>query len=168
MKSKQPSHLTWRKGRYLATTDPKAIDADAALRMLHTTYWASHRSMECFLASLKHSKCISLLDGKRQIGFARWISDWAVFAWLTDVVIDKEYRGKGLGKFLIRCALEMPEVKGLRIWLSTMDAKGLYEKFGFESIEAMRLISKDDTPDASWGKPANVASKAARKRRLTS
>ena len=58
------------------------------------------------------------------------------FAWLTDVFIIDEYRGKGLSVFLMNCILDHPELKILRRWLLGTDhAHGLYRKFGFEELD---------------------------------
>jgi GNAT superfamily N-acetyltransferase len=70
-------------------------------------------------------------DGS-QAGFARAVTDRATFAYLGDVFVAGEHRGRGLGKFLVSCVLEHPELQDLRRWaLATADAHGLYRRFGF-------------------------------------
>ena len=64
------------------------------------------------------------------------MSDYATMFWTCDVYIDKNHRGKGLGKKLIGCITETPEFKNLRGILVTRDAHGLYEQFGFERVES--------------------------------
>ena len=64
------------------------------------------------------------------------ITDYTTFAWLTDVFIIDEYRGKGLSVFLMNCILDHPELQILRRWLLGTDhAHGLYRKFGFEELD---------------------------------
>ncbi len=65
----------------------------------------------------------------KQIGFARVVTDKAVFSWLMDVVIDEEYRGNGLGRWLMECILQHPEIKFTRFALATTkDAHDFYKK----------------------------------------
>ena len=76
-----------------------------------------------------------ICSDNKQVGFARVITDYAVFAWLLDVFILENYRGKGLGKMLISAILEHDSLKGLKRWgLGTKDAHGLYEKYGFRAL----------------------------------
>ena len=76
-----------------------------------------------------------MYEGQRQIGLARVVSDYAIFAYLCDVFIHEEYRGRGLGKWLIETVLSHPDLKGLRRWtLATRDAHGLYRQYGFEAL----------------------------------
>ena len=78
----------------------------------------------------------SLLDDSKQIGFARVITDRATFAYLADVFILADYRGRGLARWLVECVIGHPELQGLRRWmLATLDAHGLYEKFGFTPLK---------------------------------
>jgi GNAT superfamily N-acetyltransferase len=80
--------------------------------------------------------CFALLDGDRQVGFARVISDHATIAYLGDVFVLPEYRGRGLAKWLVECVTSHSELQGLRRWiLATSDAHGLYEKFGFTPLK---------------------------------
>lgn len=81
---------------------------------------------------MRNSLCFGLFRGRKQIGFARVISDRSTFAYLADVFVLPGHRGRGLGKWLMECIMSHPELKGLRRWLLvTRDAHGLYEKFGF-------------------------------------
>ncbi|TIU26113.1 MAG: GNAT family N-acetyltransferase, partial [Mesorhizobium sp.] len=73
------------------------------------------------------------VDGK-QVGFARAITDYTVFAYLADIIIWPEHRGRGIGKRLVQALLDHPEVKTVSHWsLTTSDAHSLYRKFGFET-----------------------------------
>jgi GNAT superfamily N-acetyltransferase len=108
--------------------------------MLSKTYWASHRTKEIVEDTINKSVCFGIYINKEQVGFARVITDESVVSYICDVVIDEEYRGKGLGKWLMQCVIEHPKVKNTVQYLSTADAHGLYEKFGFVRKEAMKRI----------------------------
>lgn len=71
-----------------------------------------------------------------QVGFCRWVTDRATFAWLCDVFVDTPHRSRGLGVFLVRTAMEHPDVAGLRLVLGTRDAHELYRRFGFDALAA--------------------------------
>jgi GNAT superfamily N-acetyltransferase len=86
-----------------------------------------------------------------QAGFARAISDRATYAYLADVYVETEHRGRGLGKFLVGCVLGHPELQALRRWaLATDDAHGLYERHGFAAPAQVRNHRPLSWPIA-WG-----------------
>jgi GNAT superfamily N-acetyltransferase len=63
------------------------------------------------------------------------ISDRATIAFLNDVFVLAEFRGRGLGKWLVECVMSHPELRGLKAWvLVTRDAHELYRKFGFTAL----------------------------------
>ena len=100
------------------------------------SYWAKNIPAATVDKSLDNSLCFTLLDGARQVGFARVVSDRATFAYLGDVFVLPEYRGRGLGKWLISCVTSHPELRGLRRWmLATRDAHDLYREFGFTPLK---------------------------------
>ena len=71
------------------------------------------------------------------MGFARVVTDYAVFGWIADVIIEEESRGLGLGKFLVKILCEHPDIPEHVLVLRTTDAHGLYEKYGFKRNEFM-------------------------------
>ena len=84
------------------------------------------------MRAIDNSMCFGVYHDKKQIGFARLITDNATFAYLADVFILDAYRGRGLSKWLMQTIMGYPEVQGLRRWvLATADAHGLYKQFGF-------------------------------------
>jgi GNAT superfamily N-acetyltransferase len=87
-------------------------------------------------AACAGSVCFGLyVEDGTQVGFARVISDRATFAYLADVFVLPEQRGRGLSKWLVACVLEHPALQNLRRWmLATRDAHGLYERYGFTSL----------------------------------
>ena len=71
-----------------------------------------------------------------QVGFARLVTDYTTYAWLCDVIIHPDYRGAGLGKFLMHCIKAHPELQTLRRWfLATRDAHEFYRRYGFHEVE---------------------------------
>lgn len=131
-----PQITETHKDKFTISTDPSRLDVDAICGFLTRAYWASSRPRTYTERAIQHSLVFGLYDGDRQIGLARVVSDYAVFAYLCDVFIHEEYRGHGLGKWLIQTVLEHPELKDIRRWLLiTTDAHGLYQQFGFKTIE---------------------------------
>jgi GNAT superfamily N-acetyltransferase len=116
---------------YLISTDRTRLDQKTIFRFLSQSYWANTRPFEQIVASIDNSICFGVYHGERQIGFARIVTDRATMYWLCDVYIDEEYRGKGIGKNLIKTIVEFEELRGLFGVLGTTDAHGLYEQFGF-------------------------------------
>ncbi len=128
----------WHREGYTLTDDPAKADVDAICRLLQTTYWAEDRPREVIEKSLRHSTSLHLMQGDRQVGLIRGVTDHATFTWVCDVIIDPAHRGHGLGKWLAECFLAHPELQTISHHLCTKDAHGLYESFGFQRIEAMR------------------------------
>jgi GNAT superfamily N-acetyltransferase len=121
---------------FTISTDLSRMDVDAITDMLARAYWAQGRTREVVARCLEHSLPFGLYDGSRQIGLARVVSDFTTFAWLCDVFIHEDYRGHGLGKWLIETVLGHPELQSLKRWmLATRDAHGLYSQFGWASLE---------------------------------
>jgi ribosomal protein S18 acetylase RimI-like enzyme len=120
-------------GGFELDDDPARVDLDAVYDFLSTeAYWAEGRSRET-IERLIHeaSRVVGLYHGDRQIGFARTVSDGASFAYLADVYVLPEYRGRGLGEELVREAVDSGPYADRRWLLHTEDAHALYEKLGF-------------------------------------
>lgn len=131
-----PQIIEVHRDNFTISTDPSRLDRDAIAGFLARAYWAAGRPRGHTERALDHSLVFGLYDGDRQIGLARVVSDYAVFAYLCDVFIHEEYRGHGLGKWLIETAMEHPELKDVRRWLLvTTNAHGLYQQYGFKTIE---------------------------------
>ena len=117
------------------STDPARIDLDMVHRFLSASYWAEGRSRETVERSIANSTAFGAYCSGRQVGFARVITDHAVFGYLADVFVVPEHRGHGVAKALMRAVLSHPDLAGLRlILLRTRDAHGLYAQFGFEVV----------------------------------
>lgn len=128
--------LEVHKDQFTVSTDNAKLDIDAITDMLKRAYWAQGRSHEMITRYVQHSLVFGLYDGDKQIGLARVISDYTTFAWLCDVFIHEDYRGHGLGKWLMQTIDSHPDLQGLRRWiLATRDAHGLYEQFGWTLLD---------------------------------
>lgn len=116
--------------------DKSKLDLKIIHKFLASSYWAKGRSFEDVRSSVEHSDCYGVYSGEKQIGFARIVSDYTVFAYLMDVFILEEYRGKGYSRLLLKKIFEDKKFKNVKKWmLATKDAHSLYEKFGFKRID---------------------------------
>lgn len=131
-----PQTFETHRDKFMISTDPARLDVDAITDMLSRAYWAQGRTREMIARSLQHSLSFGLYDGSHQIGLARVVSDYTTFAWLCDVFIHEDYRGHGLGKWLMETVHNHPDLQNLRRWLlATKDAHGLYSHFGWIPLE---------------------------------
>ncbi|MDH5638592.1 MAG: GNAT family N-acetyltransferase [Nitrospinota bacterium] len=123
------------KEGYTLTDDNVRMDVKAIHALLIATYWAGSRTLEATEKSVKSSICFGVFHDGRQAGFARVVTDGAVFSWLCDVVVDEAHRGKGLGKWLLEAALAHPDVQGTEVILRTRGTEKLYARYGFEYFD---------------------------------
>lgn len=120
---------------YEISTDPQRLDIDLIHDFLRSSYWAQEIPRDVVERSIQHSFCFGAFHRDSQVGFARVITDFATFAYIGDVFVVPEHRGKGISKMLMRAILSHPELKGLRrIILATRDAHGLYSQFDFQPL----------------------------------
>lgn len=128
--------FTVHRDGYTISTNPGRLDMDAIADMLSRAYWAHSRTRATLERALENSLVFGLYAGGDQIGLARVVTDYGVFAYLCDVIIHEDYRGKGLGAWLLESVHNHPDLQGLRRWLLvTRDAHGLYRKFGWEPLK---------------------------------
>ena len=123
--------MHWERDDYCISDDPARLNVDWICASLHASYWAANRSRDIIRQSIERSIPLGLYKGNAQVGFARWVTDRATFAWLADVLIDPAERGRGLGKWLIECALAHPDVASCLQLLRTRDAHEFYQQAGF-------------------------------------
>jgi N-acetylglutamate synthase-like GNAT family acetyltransferase len=149
----------WIKDGYLVSTDKSKIDVETVHHFLSHSYWAENIPLDIVRKSIENSLCFGIYHQKKLVGFARAISDFATFAYLADVFILPEERGKGLSKWLIGIILEHPQLHGLRRFtLATRDAHSLYAQFGFSLFDKPERwmqkhdpdVYKRDTSSKSW------------------
>ncbi len=126
----------WRQDKYSISTDRNRLNLELIHDFLsNSSYWARGRSLDTVTRAIENSLDFGLYEATHQIGFARVVTDYATFAWLADVFILHQYRGRGLSKWLLEVILSHPELQGLPRWvLSTRDAHELYRKFGFSEL----------------------------------
>jgi GNAT superfamily N-acetyltransferase len=118
--------------RYDIATDPSRLDRRLIHRFLARSHWAKGIPLEVVERAIAGSLPFGLYRDGRQVGFARVVTDGATFAYLADVFVLPEERGKGLGRWLVETVLAHPQLQGLRRWLlGTRDAQALYRRCGF-------------------------------------
>lgn len=153
----------WRRGGYLVTSDRARLDLDVIHGFLTNCYWAKGIPRETVAQSIEHSLCFGIyhevggepqfppapaMARTPQVGFARVISDFATLAYLGDVFVLEEHRGRGLSKFMMECIMKHPALQGLRRWiLLTRDAHGLYQQFGFTPLRTAERYMELHRPD---------------------
>src|SRR5256886_6431942 len=123
----------WHQGEYSISTDRSRLDIDLIHNYLsNESYWATGRAREVVERSIENSLPFGIYKQDKQVGFARIVTDYATFAWVADVFVLPEHRGRGLSKWPMEVIIAHPRLQGFRRWvLSTKDAHGLYERFGF-------------------------------------
>ena len=142
--------MKYRNGDYEIDTDKRRLDLSRIHTFLSTeSYWAQSRTLEQTLTAVENSLCFGVYRGKAQVGFARVITDRATFAYVGDVFVVEEHRGKGLSKWLMKVISEQPDLQCLRRWLlATRDAHGLYEQFDYSPLRHPERWMERTAPDA--------------------
>jgi GNAT superfamily N-acetyltransferase len=126
--------MEWTRGALTISTDQHRLDREAIHEFLRNSYWASGIPRTVVDESIENALCFGLYEGGKQVGFARVITDFATFAYLSDVFVIESHRGLGLSKWLMEVIMGHPQLQNLRRWmLATRDAHGLYEQFGFRN-----------------------------------
>lgn len=121
---------------YEISRDRGRMDVDAIHAYLSRSYWSPGVGRATVSRAIAHSLCIGAFHRRRQVGFARAVSDYATFAWIADVYVLEPHRGRGLARRMIQTMLSWPELQGLRrTMLATKDAHGLYARWGFAPLE---------------------------------
>jgi GNAT superfamily N-acetyltransferase len=140
--------MEWSKPPFLISTDKAALDLDTIHAFLRTSYWSPEIPRTVVASAIENSMCFGVYHEARQIGFARIISDRATFAYLADVFVLDEFRGRGVSKFLMECIRAHPELQNLRRWLlATADAHGLYSQYGFTGLRRPERMMEIVDPD---------------------
>jgi len=122
---------------YTISTDKSRLDVAMIHRYLsEESYWAKNMPRDLVERSIENSICFGAYDGDRQIGFARVVTDYAVFSYVGDVFVLASHRGRGVSKQLMQAVRDHPDLQQLRRWhLLTRDAHKLYEQVGFRALE---------------------------------
>lgn len=138
------------KDQFEIDTDRDRLQFDVIQSFLvNDSYWAQNRTAEQTRTAIENSICFGLYDCERLIGFARVVSDCATFAYIGDVFVIDEYRGRGLSKWLMEVIVSHPDLQGLRRWvLATRDAHGLYAQYDFNPLVHPDRWMERTAPDA--------------------
>jgi len=138
-----------QRDRYIISTDKARFDVAAIHAYLTRSYWSPGIPRAVVEKAIAGSLCFGLFSEQRnQVGFARAITDGATFAYLADVYVLEEHRGKGLGKWIVETILAHPSLQGLRrILLATRDAHELYAQFGFEPLATPESLMSIHRPN---------------------
>ena len=120
----------------LVSNDKAKLNIELIHNFLTRSYWAKGRTLEEVKSSIQNSICFGIYLDNEQIGFARVVTDLTVIAYLMDVFILEEYRGRGYSISLLKKIFQDERLRNIKKWkLATKDAHSLYEKFGFEKIK---------------------------------
>jgi GNAT superfamily N-acetyltransferase len=127
---------------YYISTDKTKLNIESVKALLKQTYWASERREETIIKSIENSICYGVYEGDKLVGFGRVVTDHATVFWICDIIIDKDYRGKNLGKKIMEKIMATKEFEGLLGILATKDAHGLYEQYGFVKEPVKFMMKK--------------------------
>ena len=118
---------------YELDDDPARIDRAAVHAFLTRTYWAEGRTRAVNDELVDGAELVvGLYRDGRQVGYLRVVSDRHTVAYLADVYVLPEHRGAGLGRALVRFAVEQSALSTVPKWLLyTHDMQPLYAVFGF-------------------------------------
>lgn len=120
------------KDDYEIDDDTARLDLDVVHGFVTTSYWAEGVPRDVVERSLANSLNLGLYHGGSQVGLTRAVTDRATFAWVGDVFVLPEHRGRGLGHWMIEALLAHPDLAGLRrFMLATSDAHQVYAECGF-------------------------------------
>jgi len=140
----------WHRDPYTISTKKERLDIPLIHDFLSKrSYWAVGRTEDVVRRSIENSLNFGLYKGDQQIGFGRVISDYATFAWIADVFVLDEYRGHGLGKWMMDLMISHPNLQRMRRWvLATKDAHGLYRQYGFVELKRPERFMERHDPQA--------------------
>ncbi|MGF1866451.1 GNAT family N-acetyltransferase [Enterovibrio norvegicus] len=133
--------MTYNREGFSISNDENKVDVIRLKALLAGSYWAHDRDIDTIARSIKHSECFSLCDNDYFVGFARVVTDYSTFAYVADVIVDPDYRGKGLGKWLVDTVVNDARWKGQLMMLATDDAHALYERHGFSNSQKFMGIN---------------------------
>ena len=134
------------------STDKSRLDVALIHDFLaRESYWVPGITRATVETCIRHALCFGVYVQGRQAGFGRVVTDYVRIAYLSDVFITPAFRGRGLGKLLMRCILDHPRLQAIgRFTLMTNDAHGLYRQFGFAAPEhpdrQMELLRSAPSP----------------------
>lgn len=137
-------------GKLRITNEPAELDIPLIHRFLsQESAWARGIPLSTVEDAIRHSLNFGLLADASQVAYARVVTDYATFAYLVDVFVLAEHRGKGYSSMLMDAIMAHPKLQGLRrFMLATSTAHGLYAKFGFAAPLKPQSLMERFVPDA--------------------
>ncbi|MGB3541769.1 GNAT family N-acetyltransferase [Rubrivirga sp.] len=151
--------MTWARDDYTVTDDRDRLDLEAVHAYLTRSYWSTGVPLEVVRRAAAESVTFGLYLEGEQVGYARVVTDRATFAYLCDVYVLEEHRGRGLGRWLVECVMDHPGLQGLRRWLlTTQDAHRFYERLGFDRTTFPERFMTIDRPGLYLDEPSARAS----------
>ncbi|MCA2964288.1 MAG: GNAT family N-acetyltransferase, partial [Acidobacteriaceae bacterium] len=107
--------LEWRhESGFVVSTDKARLQRDRIHAVLTVSTWSPGIDPATVNRAIDHSLCFGLYRDGVQVGFGRFITDYATFAYMADVYVDPSLRGQGLGRFLVSCMLQYPVMERYR------------------------------------------------------
>jgi predicted GNAT family N-acyltransferase len=128
-----------RYGPYEITDEPDRVDLDVVHAFLsRESYWRRGISRERVVTCVRMSLPLSVhlaTSTPTMVAFARVVTDTVTHAWLDDLFVLREHRGRGVAGALVEAALTHPAVTGAALQLLlTADAHALYARHGFTAF----------------------------------
>jgi GNAT superfamily N-acetyltransferase len=140
--------MEWTRDTFTISDQRDKVDLGIVAQLLSETYWGTARPRHVVEKLVETSLCFSLYSTTQQIGFARVVTDFTVFSWLSDLVIAPGFRGRGLGQWLSECILAHPDLKKTQFVLQTTTAHTFYERLEFSSSRKL-MTRLPDPPQQS-------------------
>jgi GNAT superfamily N-acetyltransferase len=123
--------------KLIISDDKTKLDLNLVHNFLTKSYWAKNRTIEEVKLSIENSICFGVYFEEKQVGFARILTDYVTIAYLMDVFVIDDFRGRGLSKILLKKIFKDNRFNNVKKWmLATLDAHALYKKFGFQGISS--------------------------------
>lgn len=135
---------------YLLSDDAERLDVKAVHAFLsEASYWAGGIPFTLVERAIRNSLCVGAYDAAgRQVGFARFISDYVTYCYVCDVYVLEPHRGRGLARQMVGFALRHPQLQDLRRWmLVTRDAQQVYRELGFKPVAYPERHMEISIPD---------------------
>ena len=134
---------------YRLSFEQRDADPVAAHGFLTRSYWAKGIKLETVARAIQHSLCCTVHHADGQVGMARVISDYATYAYLTDVYVLEVHQGQGLAKAMLAAIQAHKELREVQMWmLFTRTAHSLYARFGWQPLahpeRAMLIDSREE------------------------
>jgi len=140
------ARLAERDDGLFVSDDKSLLDIGRIAQWLAASYWANERDRATIERSIEHSYVVGVYtQADEQIALARATTDFASFAWIGDVVVHDQWRGKGVGTWLMQTLVDELRRRGVpRFVLGTRDAHGVYAKIGFGPLRVVDVWMEID------------------------